>query len=672
MANLEQTDERAVPSTKEGLAAYLTKLLETWQRERKSSIENVWAKCESNFNGEYDGPPLNDKEDAWRSRAVYPLTEQKVTAAEALMNDAMFMSGQLPYHLESTPIEDSPVNEELQAQGFNLDENMARHRELIGDELAESKAIDHAKAAVHQCVKLGTGCMQSPYVHTVKRNAWSLDPATGAMEKETYEDITPGLRYIDVYNAFPDPEGGGDAQEGAGIFIREWMDRSALRGLLAEKETTDAATSAKYDLKAIKLLLEGEGLANYGEVGASQSPDRNNINEPLSKFEVYEFAGRIQNRILKAHLKDIEGEDEDYSEILATISEEQLLRVVQNPYPGQGRPYHIIPYNKVSGSPWGRGVAQKVFDPQESTSALLRKYLDNKILSGDVMFKLDRSALMKGTNTKIYPGKIWEFNVGTDMDKAFQPITVPDTTRGTFEAIGSLLELADNVSGVPRILEGQPGVRNATAFADNQRIQAASKQMGAVLKNFDQYGWVPIIEALYDFNMEFSDDDTIKGDFKPMATGFSSFENRNVKLMNLERKLELGGTYPEVGDRMNYQKILEAMAEAEHMRPEDFYYTDEEYQQIQQQRAEQAAKANAEALDSEIRLMYEKSNAEAETRLKAIEAKGEVDMALQDEKLEADMSKKLIEAENRDADRQGQIIMTDMHTREKSDGKSDG
>jgi len=208
------------------------------------------------------------------------------------------------------------------------------------------------------------------------------------------------------------------------------------------------------------------------------------------------------------------------------------------------------------------------------------------------------------------------------------------------------------------ILEGQPGVRNATAFADNQRIQAASKQMGSVLKNFDQYGWVPVVEALYDFNMEFHKDNNIKGDFRPKATGYASFENRNVKLMNLERKLELGGTYPQVGDRMKYDKILGAMAEAEHTNADEFYYTDEEYQQIQKQRSEQQAEANAQALDTEIRLMYEKSNADAETRIKAIGAKAEAEAMLLQGKNQHDMTKKLIDTESKDADRSNQMGMT--------------
>jgi len=653
MADLDQLSDRIDTTAKGGLTVYFTRLLETWVKHRATTIEEVWEDCIRNYNSEYDGKPFTDPEDAWRSRAVYPLTEQKVAAAEALLNDAMFLGGKLPYHLEPTPVPDSPVNQELEARGFNLKDNMDRHRIVIEDELLESKAMDHAKAVTHQVCLLGTGGIQAPYVHKVSRNEWAMDPETGDLEKRTFTDITPGLRHIDTFNIFLDPEGNGDAQSGTGLFIREWMDRNGMRVMMSSD-----GPDGGYDKNTIQDLLDGGATDQYGSSTSAQSPNRDNLLDPIKKFEVYEFAGRVQNNALKGHIKGIKGSGEDYTEVLATICNQKLLRVIKNPYPAQRRPYHIIPYQRVSGTPWGRGVAQKLLDVQDSASSLLRKYLDNKILSGDVMFKIDRAALVKGVNTKVFPGKIWEFQVGTDTDKAFQPITVPDTTAGTLDALAALTELADNVSGVPRILEGQQSARTSTAFAENQRIQAASKQMGSVLKNFDQYGWVPIIEALYDFNMEFHRDQGIKGDFRPMATGFASFENRNVKIMNLERKLELGGTYPQVGERMKYDKILEAMAEAEHMKADAYYYSDEEYAQIQQQRQEQQAQMSAQALDTEIRLMYEKSNAEAETRLRAIGAKADADAYLQEGSNQHDMTKKLIEAESRDADRQNQMGMT--------------
>jgi len=224
-------------------------------------------------------------------------------------------------------------------------------------------------------------------------------------------------------------------------------------------------------------------------------------------------------------------------------------------------------------------------------------YIDNKRLSGNLMTAVDKSKLKNGESLEIYPGRNWEFEGAFqegDVRKHILPITFPDVTEGVLEAIGTMVQWADQSSGIPRVLEGQPGTDSSTAYAENQRIAAASKQLGLVLKNYDMHAWVPIVESFYDWNMEFLKDDEVKGDFKIIATGFATFENRHLKKLDLERLLLMSQQLPALQVKIKSDPIVEDWALASNIYPDRYMLSPEEVAaNMQAQKEEQLANQQA-------------------------------------------------------------------------------
>ncbi len=60
-------------------------------------------------------------------------------------------------------------------------------------------------------------------------------------------------------------------------------------------------------------------------------------------------------------------------EALVTLTEDGfVLRAVENPYRMKDRPYVAYQHDSVPGEFWGRGVAEKGYNPQKALDAELR------------------------------------------------------------------------------------------------------------------------------------------------------------------------------------------------------------------------------------------------------------------------------------------------------------
>jgi len=585
-----------------------------------------------NFNGEFDEnntETQNSSSKSWRSKAFYPLTEQKIMGAQAQLQDILFKGGEFPFDMKTSPIPDMGIDEpqpepalppSTDEQGFSvnvgpvdpalqkkamdsaeLQKRMKRMKKYVSDQLTEADASSVGLAGIFQGALYGAAFFESPKIIRKKRHFWK-QKGDAFTKVEKYED-RPTVVNLDAWDCWPDPECEGHVEKGLGFFHRENMSLSDLQDLHAQvfpkKDIDDGdANTETYDYEYHKrgfdsLLKKAANGATPGPGTDQDKPTEASKTGHIAKlFEKFTFAGSVQNRFLRGLIKDLEGSDDMHTEAIVIFCNGEVIKAVANPFPGERRPYHMVPWTKIPGSCWGRGVAQKIFDPQKNVNRLTRMYIDNKRLSGNLMTAIDKSKLKRGENLEIYPGRNWEFDGGyseNDVSKLLQPIFFPDVTRGVLEAIATMVEWADQSSGIPRILEGQQGGDASTAFAENQRIMAASKQLGLVLKNFDMHAWVPIIESFYDWNMEFLKDPAVKGDYAIVATGFATFENRNIRKLDLERLLILSQQNPAVGSRVKPEPVVEDWARAGNIDPEKYLYTEDEMVARQAQKQEYQA-----------------------------------------------------------------------------------
>lgn len=677
------------------LYSHLTNLLEDWKDHRRSAAEHIWEEAYSNFKGDFDDVEHRGSKStaAWRSKAFYPLTEQKISTAQAQLQDVLFKGGKFPYDIKTSPLPDDPAMQadaeqaveggamlqnpqamqDMAMKRSELDQRVKNMKKRMDDQFAECDAASIGLISIYDGAIYGTAFLESPRVVRKKRYRWE-QKGKNFTKKEVYEDV-PTVVNLNPWDCWPDPECEGMVQNGIGFFHRARMSGLDLHDLhdlvfpegLEIKDANSEEYEYEYNKDEFNALLDSisqddpnGGVNHRGDIGPNKASDTGHANRI---YDVYNFAGAVQNKFLGDYIEDLAGGGSSYTEAIVVMCNDHIIKCVRNPFPGQRRPYHMVPWTKVPGQAFGRGVAEKIFDAQKNVNRLMRMYIDNKRLSGNLMTAIDKSKMARGMDLTLYPGKNWEFE-GTyqdaDVRKLLQPIIFPDVTAGVLEAIGTMVAWADQSSGIPKILEGQPGQDSSTAYAENQRIASASKQLGLVLKNYDMHAWVPIVESFYDWNMEFLKDQTVKGDFSIIATGFATFENKHLRKLDLERLLLMSQQMPALQVKIKSDPIVEDWALAANIDPERYMLSKEEVAvKMEAQKKEQM-----EIQGAMMNLESQKQNMEHQMELEIEKLKGTISA-------ETRMALAQIQAQTKQLSEETKRLtkLADIESREKQSGR---
>jgi len=137
-----------------------------------------------------------------------------------------------------------------------------------------------------------------------------------------------------------------------------------------------------------------------------------------------------------------------------------------------------------------------------------------------------------------------------------------------------------------------------------------------LVKQFDDMITKPHIRRYYDYNMMYSEDEEIKGDFNVDARGSSALLIRDIQNQSFLNLLAAAAN-PIFGVYLDPQKLFEKALQAQHIDPKDVFKADDELEKIKEQQAQAAANPAAQAPDprieaAQIRAEADKAKAEAQ------------------------------------------------------------
>jgi hypothetical protein len=172
----------------------------------------------------------------------------------------------------------------------------------------------------------------------------------------------------------------------------------------------------------------------------------------------------------------------------------------------------------------GVSVAMKIRDLEMAYNSLQRIVFYNASKSSAPIEWADVSRIVGGITSNddnkafIEPGSILEVesNGFTSQGAPYGAISTPNNTGVLQGMMQYITQMIDVISGVPESLHGQPVGTGANRTVSGMfNLQAnATKAIQQALNNIDRCVVGPIGQMLYYYNMEYSDDDSIKGDAK--------------------------------------------------------------------------------------------------------------------------------------------------------------
>jgi hypothetical protein len=181
----------------------------------------------------------------------------------------------------------------------------------------------------------------------------------------------------------------------------------------------------------------------------------------------------------------------------------------------------------------------------------------------------------------------------TDARQAIQQVTFQNILAPLIEGIRMFLEFGDYESQLPRAEQGAQGDNSQTAFELQQRLERSGKYIGGGVRRFDDMiQWY--VGQQCDFNQANPAETVGVGNFRVIATGFSSFQNQVVRLNKLLQTLNTIIASPDLSRMHKLQWLLREIYKAQDIDPDQLLKSPDE--QAQDDQAQQQSEQNQLAI----------------------------------------------------------------------------
>ena len=428
-----------------------------------------------------------------------------------------------------------------------------RMQKKIHDQLEESGATKHLRNSAFEMALFGTGVMKGPFASDKEYPNWNEDG-----EYDPVFKTVPQVEHVSVWNFYPDPDS-NNMDEAQYIIERHKMSRSQLRNLKKRPYFRSQVID--------EAIRQGENYSKkYWEDDLSDYAPEHGI----ERFEVLEYWGMVDTEMLEEQGVDVPKELKDFDELQANVwvCNNQLLRMVLNPFKPAKIPYHAAPYELNPYSFFGVGIAENMDDTQTLMNGFMRMAVDNAVLSGNLIVEVDETNLVPGQDLSLYPGKVFRRQGGAPGQAIFGT-KFPNVSSENMMLFDKARVLADESTGFPSFAHGQTGVQGVgrTASGISMLMGAAAGGTKTVIKNVDDYLLRPLGEGFFRFNMQFDFDPDIKGDLEVKARGTESLMANEVRSQRLMQFLQVASN-PALAPFAKFQYIIREIAKSMDLDPD--------------------------------------------------------------------------------------------------------
>lgn len=613
-----------------GLAAYVRRCWEA-ARDAKQPIERKMLKALRQRNGEYEPDKLAAIRADGGSEIFMMVTATKCRGAESWLRDILLDEGMVPFDLKPTAVPD--VNPDasdmvtqtvaqkvigLIQQGVPLDpmamaslkeqaaedirqrlvEDVADRAEAmkrqINDQFSEGGMVDAFNAFISDLATYPAAVLKGPEVRRVRQLEWVRSPE-GMFTPQVQDKLIPTYRRVDPFRFYPEP---GLTRLRDGYTIEHHS--------LSEADLSDLRGVPGYDDAAIDALL-AEGATNEwlwpAEYTKSELENKYNIwRSDNTKFSALEFWGRVSGRDLREWgltAAEVPDPNKMY-DANVWLSGRWVIKATLNYDPLGDTPYRMTSAVKAPGALWGVSYPELIEDVQAMCNAAARALSNNMGIASGPQVEVQRDRLAEGEKiTKLYPWKIWQ--TLSDPMGSGQPAVrfdQPEDRSGPLMAVyEKYARMADEQSGIPAYVygDGQVGGAGRTASGLSMLMGSAGKGIRQTIMHIDFDVIGPMVLAQYNWNMQYIDDESIKGDNEIIPRGAVTLANREQ--LNVRRVEFLQATANPFDSQIVGIKgraaILREVSKGLAMPVDDIVPSNE---QLEIKEAVQAAQAQAQAM----------------------------------------------------------------------------
>jgi hypothetical protein len=569
--------------------AKLSAMWGSWKDIRQPQ-ETQWLTNLRQFYSQYE-PDIESSIKTGRSKTYVGITRMKVMAAYSRLVDVYFpATGKRHWEIKPTPepllsetdankaqaeittgIPDSP---QINIEETEADKAAEKMSLRINDQLVESDYDILFLEALLEQVILGSGCLKAASLKIEKDFGWTKTDSGWMFQPRESDEIKPQIESPSVFDVYPDPNA-ADMASGIGCFQRHVLNKHELRKL----KKLGGFKPEEID----RYILEHPG-GNHTdephEIERKKLAHQSQIEETHTRYDLLEFWGYVDGDELSTMGVDV-GEEEKSQEFMANvwIIGSTVIKCVLDASVDDGLPFFIFPYEKVPKKIFGRGVPEVCADSQEILNAAARRLLDDVALLGP-QIEINTDDMDTTDNrdiNDIFPFKVHPRTGGDSQTPLLRIHKMDSVSRELVEIINMFRRFIDEELNLPTA--GTSGVGDLGGHETAQGTQllqnAANIVQRSVVSNIDRYAIDPFFTKLYMFFMQWSDDETIKGDQKVNAKGSSTLLKAEVMTTQLINMLNITNN-PTDQQLTKRDNMLRMVAENQGLNEDDIVKTPEE------------------------------------------------------------------------------------------------
>lgn len=588
---------------------------------KESGIEEVWTQCEDAYLGiddanrhEYakakwakstslQGPlTANQAPTTNKSTAYVRLTTRYVDMAAAKISEIVLPIDDKAFTLDATPepqmvmgqsapnpatAQPAQMGAVAQAAGQvagtvadTATQKAKAAEKRIYDWMVEARYPMQMRKVIHDSARIGVGVLKGPFPELREAKAFSAE--SGKAVLEIVQNIAPSCKWIDSWNFFPARSCGEDIHEGDYVCERDFLSASGLRDLKSLTDQTGAAIYLPHQID--KVLEEGPDKCNQVETGL-------NPNDPkkTGRYTIWHFTGSLSREDMQ--ILGATGADELPDELvecfcILTVVNDTIIRATFNPLEKTGHfPYRAFPWSRRAGHWAGVGVGEQVSLPQRMVNAGTRGWMNNAGKTAGAQIVMDSRAVVPADgNWEITPDKLWFLTgeaVDNDVRKVFMAVEFPDRANTLQAIIQYAFKLAEEMSNIPLVSQGQTGKDDPQTFGQAELQNTnANTLLRDKAYSIDDFVTEPLVNDYYEWLLldpEIPDDE--KGDFQINARGSIGMVEKAIQEQTLAQLLPLS-LNPVWGQ--DPKKLMAEFLRSKRINPDSTAYTEAELQKMQQ------------------------------------------------------------------------------------------
>lgn len=410
---------------------------------------------------------------------------------------------------------------------------------VIEDQLVEARYKQVALKTIHSGHLYGAGILKGPLVDRKVRTRFVREGGKWVSKSEAY--IVPFVDFVPLWRFYPDMS----ATEIASCrftYERHTMTRHEMSELAERKSF---ARGRQTIIDWIKANPKGHATPRYWDNELRNIGERDGAQgDPGGTYEVLERWGWLNGEQLQqAGVVVPEGRvHEAFFSNVWMLPNGKIIKVAMQQIDGVTWPYFFYYFDKDESTIFPEGLASIMRDDQEMLNAATRVIIDNAAITSGPQLEVSPHLLSKAEQAdEIVPWKIWLRNNTSPGQPAIREIKF-DSRVGELRAMAEMFENnADETTAIPRYMSGENASSGAAGTSSG-----LSMLMGAVnivtkdlITSYDEGITVGFIKGVYHWNMKFSADDSIKGDYDVKATGSASLIAKEVRARQLNEFAQL-------------------------------------------------------------------------------------------------------------------------------------